>query len=314
MKKMLFFIFLASSLSIFSQRKYSKEISFTNDNDLYVSTFRDRYYTNGMFLSYRYASKKTFKKVLKKNYEIQIGHHIYTPFKATVSSVKLHDRPFAGYLFGKFGLSNFYKSNDILNLSGQIGVIGSSAYGEELMEIIHDIYKFRKAIGWKYQIPNTFALNLEATHVKPLLDSEYFDISWHNNIKLGTVFTDISTGIYSRIGFKPLQNLVNSIAFNGNLNNKKSKFNNKAEVFFYVKPTIWYVVHDTTIQGSLFNDKSPITFELNPFKFTTEFGIRFTANRFNFGYSIFYHTKKLKSPRVPNWNSYGSIQLSYQFN
>lgn len=316
MKKLLLFLFFGYSITLFSQRKYSKEINFTNDNDLYVSTKRDRYYSNGMFFSYRFISNFNNEKVAKRTYEFQIGHHIYTPFKAVVQSVSLHDRPFAGYLFANIGASNFYKDNSVLKLSTQVGVVGPSAFGKELMDIVHDIYGFTDAVGWKYQIKNAFALNFEATYVKPLISSKSktFDISWYNNAKVGTIFNDISTGLYGRIGFKPLQNLVNSIAFNGNLNRKDSKFNNEAEVFFYVKPLFSYVAYDTTIQGSMFNNDSPVTFDVKPFKFSTEFGLRFTSNRFNFGYSVFYHSKKLKSVNVPKAVFYGSIQINYQFN
>ncbi|WP_410477238.1 lipid A-modifier LpxR family protein [Polaribacter sp. Hel1_85] len=41
-----------------SQEKFSKEISLITDNDLYVSTVRDRYYSSGIFLAYRYLSEK----------------------------------------------------------------------------------------------------------------------------------------------------------------------------------------------------------------------------------------------------------------
>ena len=108
--------------------------------------------------------------------------------------------------------------------------------------------------------------------------------------------------------------MANSIAFNSNLNNQDSKYNNEIESFLYVKPMFSYIVYDATIQGSFLNTTSPITYTVLPFMFSTELGIRFTSNRFNLGYAIHYHTKKLKSLQVPGGNFYGSIQLNYQFN
>lgn len=316
MKKFLYTLLFFISLSVIAQRKYAKEFSFYNDNDLFTSTYQDRYYTNGMFFSYRYLAKNENSAIEKKIFEFQLGHEMYTPHKATVDQKTDHDRPFAAYLYGSFGFQNFYSNNSALKISAQVGVIGPSALGWELQDLIHDIYGFKKAIGWKYQIANAFAFNLNSNYKETLFSNtdNTFDVTWNNNFRLGTVFTDISTGLYTRIGFKPLQKLVNSIAFNSNLNDQNTKYNNETEVFLFVNPTIHYVLYDATIQGSFLNDNSMITYDVKPIKFTTQFGIRFTSNRFNFGYIVNLHTKKLKSLRVPNTNFYGTIIVNYQFN
>ena len=314
MKKNVFILLILFSTQLFSQQKYAKEFSFVNDNDLYTSIHRDSYYTNGMFFTYRYASNLSLKKAVKKIYSIQLGHHMYTPYKAIVQDINNHDRPFAGYLFGKFGVSNFYKNSTVLKTSIEIGAIGENAFSKELQDFIHELLGYKKGIGWKYQIADAFALNLQASYIKPLAKDNIFDINWTTTARAGTVYTDISSGFYGRIGLKSLENLSNSIAFNGNLNSKKSNSNTVSEAFIYIKPMLHYIIYDATIQGSFLNKTSPVTFDLEPFKFTTEIGIRFTLNRFNFGYAIHYHTKKLKSIRVPKDNIYGTIQLNYQFN
>jgi len=314
MKKNILLLFILLSLPSFSQRKYAKEFSFINDNDLYTSTYQDRYYTNGAFLTYRFLSKNQVKNVAKKIYKFQLGHHMYTPYKAIVETVEEHDRPFAGYLFGSFGINKFYTNESILKTSLQLGVIGSSALSEELQGVIHKMYGFKEATGWDYQIKDAFALNFKVGYIKKITKDNVFDLNWINSARLGTVYTDLSSGLFTRIGFKPLESIINSIAFHGNLNNHNTNFKNNAEVFIYLKPALHHVAYDATIEGSFLTEKSPVTFEVEPFKFTTEFGIRFTSNRFNFGYAINYHTKKLKSSRVPKGNFYGTIQLNYQFN
>lgn len=314
MKQKIFFFILLSSISLFSQRKYAKEFSFLNDNDLYISPNQDRYYTNGMFFSYRYLSNNTTEKLEKKIFEIQIGHHMYTPFKAIVEQSSDHDRPFAGYLFGSFGIHRFYKNETIIKTTLQLGALGPSALSKPMQDFIHEIYGFKKAIGWEDQISDALAVNLKIAYIKKLANDNYLDVKWVNNIRIGTVYTDFSTGFYGRIGLKPLQKIINSIAFNANLNNENTNFYNEIESFLYIKPMFSYVAYDATIEGSFLNDSSPITYDIEPFKFTAEIGIRFTANRFNFGYAINYHTKKLKSIRVPKGNFYGTLLFNYQFN
>ena len=152
MKKILLLLTFFNVFWIFSQQKFSKEISFINDNDLYVSVVRDRYYTNGMFLNYRYLSETKKEFVEKKIFQWQIGHKMFTPYKAVVTSKADHDRAFAAYLYGVFGFTNVYKTNKIFSTSVEVGVIGENAFGKELQNFIHDIYGFKRATGWEYQI------------------------------------------------------------------------------------------------------------------------------------------------------------------
>ena len=313
MKYFILSLVLFVSSYTLSQEKFSKEISLITDNDLYASAVRDRYYTSGVFLSYRYLSNKKSESLEKRILEWKVGQEMYTPFKATVDNVNNHDRPFAGYLYAGFGFKNIYKNNQILNLSTQIGVVGSNSYAEELQEFIHEIYGFKKAVGWEYQIENTFALNFNAEYLKSLITNKDYnlDLTWVNSLNLGTVYTDISTGFYSRIGLKPLQKLANSIAFNTNLNNEQTSYYREVESFFYIKPMLRYAIYDATLQGSLFNNTSKITKNLMPLVFDIELGLKFTVNRLNFGYTFNYNTSKSKDLRYTYGHKYGSIVVNY---
>ena len=84
MRKKVPFLFLFCAFSLYSQKKFSKEISFITENDLYTSTYNDRYYTNGMFLSFKYLPNKKNEKLEKKIFAWEIGHEMYTPKKATL--------------------------------------------------------------------------------------------------------------------------------------------------------------------------------------------------------------------------------------
>lgn len=314
-KTILSILMLLVTLTAYAQVKYKSVFSITNDNDLYISTTQDRYYTNGVFLNYSFATDSISNKLIKKIYSFELGQKLYSPFRANVRDISEHDRPFAGYLYAGAGFKNFYENNSFFGLSGEIGVIGPSAFGEQSMNFVHSIYGFNPADGWKYQIKDAFALNFRADFVQPLIKrSNYFDLNWKNSANLGTVFTDISTGIFSRIGTKKLQSIANSIGFGSNLNNKKSKFNNEIETFFYINPMVRFALYDATIQGSFLTSNNAVTYQLRPLVLTTEFGFWFTANRFNFKYMIVHQTKKLESERVPEGNLYGGIQINYLFN
>lgn len=308
-------LFLFVITTVFSQQKFSKEFSFVNDNDLYVSIKKDQYYTNGIFLSYRYLASN-FKKLEKKIYELQLGHEIYTPFKPTVNSILEHDRPFAGYLYGNFGILRVYKNKSILKTTIQLGVLGPNSMGEELQKGIHRLYNFDLPDGWKYQIENTFALNFDLDYIKPLQTdtSNHYDINFMNRLRTGTIFNEISSGFMGRIGFRELQPIDNSIAFNTSLNNDNTNYTRGIESFLYYQTSLTYVVYDATIQGSLFNNNSPITFTPTSFRFDFELGYKFTSNRWNFGYAYHFHSNKLPNLRKNKGNDYGRLFFSYLFN
>uniref|UniRef100_UPI004047D54A lipid A-modifier LpxR family protein n=1 Tax=Polaribacter sp. TaxID=1920175 RepID=UPI004047D54A len=66
MKSIFCFIYLLSVSSVFSQNSYSKSISLVSDNDLYTSTYRDRYYSNGLFVRYQFLGTSANEKLEKK--------------------------------------------------------------------------------------------------------------------------------------------------------------------------------------------------------------------------------------------------------
>ncbi len=313
MKNYIYIFVLSVSYLTTSQEKFSKELSFIAENDLFVSTFQDRYYSSGLFLSYRYLSKSKGTSLEKRIFKWELGHKIYTPYKSTITNVVDHDRPFAGYLYGSFGIDRVYKKNQLLNTSLQIGVIGPNSFAREMQQFTHDVYDFRKAIGWKYQIKNALALNFSFNYLKTILKTKknHIDVTWVNHLNFGSIFTNTASGVYTRIGIKPLQKLTNTIAFNTHLNNAQNNSFKEIESFFYIKPMISYVFYDATLQGSFLNKKSPVTKEIVPVVFNTEIGLRFTVNRLNFGYAFIYNTNKSKELRYSNGHKYGRITLNY---
>lgn len=312
MKKGITFLLLLFSAKIFSQNPLTKELSIKTDNDLYVSYKKDRYYTNGLILSYRYLKKNHKKNNSKRIYEIQLGQQLYTPQRANVKFISEHDRPFAGYSFIGFGFSNYYKKNSVFNTSIQIGALGKYSFGDKTMKFIHNLYGFDEAKGWKYQIANAFTFNLKVNYIKPInkLSSEKIKTDWISSVNTGFIYNNLSTAVKFRIGFSPLKNNYNSVSYNGSLSHTQNRTN---EFFFHLKPSLSYTMYDATIQGSFLNDNSPITYELKPIVFSCELGVVYTTKKMNFGYTLNTYSKKLKSSNVPKIIKYGTVSLSYFF-
>lgn len=310
-KKKVFILLILTTVLSFAQEK-TAEIGFITDNDLYTSSKNDMYYTNGLELFYRFLSKNSNEKINKKITEFRVGQYIYNPRFINEEAVTLNDRPFTGYLFAEAGRSFFYQTESVLKTDFQLGYMGPNALGEETQEGFHQIIGYKKVYGWENQLHNALAVQAHVMYSKkwfPTKHNDFIDLHFQSEANVGTIFTGVSTGFLARFGFKKLLPVYDS-----NLHNASVSFEpqfNIREFYFYAMPSVNYQFYDATIQGSMFNDTSPLTFDLEPLRFNAEAGLKYRHNNFNMSYSFIYRGRELKDP-VHNTNKgyfYGSIRL-----
>ncbi|RZK59070.1 MAG: lipid A deacylase LpxR family protein [Pedobacter sp.] len=281
LKKLTFAILLifATSVCSFAQEQKS-EFGFKSDNDAYLFYGQDRYYTNGLFIYFRHATdqKKLGEKLEKLTYEITAGQKMYNPISGYRPDPKTQDRPFAGYLYAGGNVNLFYKKESILKAGLEVGVIG----------------------------------NLSAQYTQLLHRSAKKDVdfSFEGYANVGTTYSGAGAGILFRAG--SINQLFNSAATNSVIsNNSKTEKLVKKEIFFYAKPQINFVAYDATIQGSMFNDDSPVTFDAKPLVFAQQLGLNYSTPRFTFDYSVLFKSQEVKS--VAKAHQYGTIAMYYRF-
>ncbi|MBA0882708.1 lipid A deacylase LpxR family protein [Flavobacterium undicola] len=312
--KTVLFVYLLLLFSVtLSSQNSSVEIGIVTDNDLYTSSKNDQYYTNGLEVFYRYLSKKNKPQLVKKINQIRLGQYIYSPRSIYKNQEEMFDRPFAGYLFGEFGNTNFYTNQAVLKKYVQIGYVGPNSFANEVQSETHRLFHYKAFEEWDYQIKNTLGLQTYAMFAKPFfsgIKSRRIDFQWQSEVKLGTIFTSLSTGFVTRIGIKRLVLLSDSNSYGGSLKADVSPL--ESEFYFYMTPSFNYQIYDATIQGSLFNDNSPVTFDITPFRFNGEAGLRYRINNLNLSYAFVYRGKELKSDRNIGY-FYGSVAVSYLF-
>ncbi|CAM3725613.1 lipid A deacylase LpxR family protein [Flavobacterium chungbukense] len=312
-KKQLFAFLILTVTLTFGQGKKT-EIGFISDNDLYTSSKNDMYYTNGLELFYRFLSKNNNEKINKEITEFRIGQYLYNPRFINEEAVDINDRPFAGYLFAEAGKSFFYQSESVLKTDFQIGFLGPNALGEELQEGFHKIIGYKKVYGWENQIHNALGLQAHVMYSKKLFPSQhndFVDLHWQSEANLGTIFTGVSTGFMARFGFKNLLPIYDSNMHDASVSAEIQS--NIREFYFYAMPSVNYQFYDATIEGSMFNDTSPITFELKPLRFNAEAGLKYRYNNFNISYSFIYRGRELNDPGIDTNKGYffGSIRMGF---
>jgi lipid A 3-O-deacylase len=139
-------------------------VSLTLENDALVNS--DRHYTQGSFLSYlsedntlpRWAEVAvdafpTFGyQIAARKWGFGIGQEIYTPENLQTNVLQVDDRPYAGWLFGRFTLqrrgamSRRWSAIETFNLD--FGVIGPEAQAEETQKSWHG----DDPQGWQHQL------------------------------------------------------------------------------------------------------------------------------------------------------------------
>ena len=312
-KKALFAFLILTATLTFGQGK-TTEIGFITDNDLYTSSKNDMYYTNGLEIFYRFLSKNENEKINKKITEFRAGQYIYNPRFINKEAVDVNDRPFTGYLFAEAGRSFFYQSESVLKTNFQLGYMGPNAFGEETQEGFHKLIGYKTVYGWDNQLHNALAVQAHVMYSKKLFPSkhnDFIDLHFQSEANLGTIFTGVSTGFLTRIGFKRLTPIYDSNLHDASVSAEAQP--NIREFYFYAMSSVNYQFYDATIEGSMFNDTSPVTFDLVPLRFNAEFGLKYRHNNFNMSYSFIYRGRELEGD-VNDTNTgyfFGSIRMGF---
>ncbi|CAM2842123.1 lipid A deacylase LpxR family protein [Flavobacterium frigoris] len=305
-------LFMATTF--LSGQTSTNEVGMVTENDLYTSSKNDKYYTNGLEFFYRFLAKNDDKKVSKKIIEFIIGQYIYNPQFINKGAVAVIDRPFAGYLFGAVDKGFFFKNESVFKGRIELGFVGSKSFAEETQKRFHKFFSYKQVYGWETQVTNTLAIQshfLFSNKLLPKLNKDKVDFHFQSEADLGTIFTSVSAGFLTRIGFKKLAPIYDSNLYGASVSSTSGRV--VEEFYFYIAPSIKYQLYDATIQGSLFNNNSSVTFDLIPVRFNGEAGFKYRKNNLNLSYAFVYRSKELYN-NINTGYFYGSIGGSYLFN
>lgn len=308
---MLLFFFGMFFLVGWAQRP--AEVGIISDNDLYTSSVNDKYYTNGLELYLRYLGKSENPKVTKKFYEFKLGQYVYNPHTRFAEQIERIDRPFAGYLFAEAGRNLFYQDESVFKANLQLGYVGPNSFAKEAQEVFHDVFGYKRIYGWDSEIRNALAVQANVFVSKKILGTltgDHFDFHLQVEANAGTIFDNVSVGFLSRISLKKLLPIYNSNLYGATANADKKIYRSESEFYFYLNPGVNYQWYDATIQGSMFSNSSPVTFDLIPLRFVGEGGFKFRKNNWNLSYVFVYRGKEVDHP-VNTGYFYGSIVIGH---
>lgn len=327
LKVLLVSFFFLQSLSAVSQTKtYKNELGFNSENDSYLGTGQDRYYTNGLFISFRSAinpklrfdsAYKTANPnahiLVKKIWSLSIGQQLFNAQTGAVPNITFVDRPFAAYLYAAGSLQFIDSKENNGKLTLQVGTIGPSALGEEAQNFIHDTFGFYDINGWQYQVKDEIGVNaiLNLQYLLKKSKDKKSEFSIPVEARLGNTYSGLKAGILFRAGM--LNPLYHSVATNSNVSTYQEANVNEKEFYFFAKPSLDLVIYDATFKGGLLReDKGAVTYESNLLVFSQEVGVAYAKNRWTADFSLIFRSKESKA--MVNTHKYGSVNLFYRFN
>lgn len=306
-KKIGFLPILFLVVSCFSQNNKVFRVGISIDNDSFTSVVNDKYYTAGtkIFVNYFSKNSEENRRIIKG---FSLFQKIFNPAWVKSENIEYHNRPYAGLLVGEHEVNRFYSSELIWKTQYQMGFIGPNSFAKEFQEWMHANFSFGKVYGWESQIHNAFVIQYNSTLVKPITGfskSGNYDFYWKSSIEAGTAFNSLNSGLLFRVSLKKgLQKLSKSNFF--------PSFINQKEFYFYLNPEAKLQLYDATIQGSMFSNNSPLTYDIIPVRFILNAGINYDSENLHLKYEFHYTTNEISKSTATGYY-YGTLSLAYDF-
>jgi len=281
----------------------NEQIEFRIDNDQFA--FKDRYYTNGLFLTYKKKIDHNFLFFTKEGgeiqYEIRFGHEVYNPQKKRLSDVNEFHRPFAGWLFGAFSVGKI-KTKEAFFITLESGVTGDESKAKDFQNWIHSTFNFGREVIWIEQIEFKWLFNLKVQYIYDLLLDKNNALQFETRPTIGTKDISLENKVTYFFGkFNDLQNTSRAEVIDKKENN---------EMFGFLSLGHSYVVHNALIEGSLFKDDLLFTTNATNNVINWKFGV---VNKHKKTTLKLIYTFNTKETKASSGHSYASLIFSRNF-
>ncbi|TXD84899.1 lipid A deacylase LpxR family protein [Subsaximicrobium wynnwilliamsii] len=295
-------------LEAFRSINSERYFRFHYDNDFFAAT--DEIYTQGYHFEFvaPVFSKNPLNFMLlkpegfKTKFGLSLEHIGFTPNHYELPEIQYGDRPFASAIMLKsFSVSTHTQQKLRWHSSLSLGLIGPGAFGEEMQVGIHKWTGNKTPLGWRHQIKNDVVINYQVGIEKQVFQfNDILFLQAQSTLDVGSLFTNISAGANLVVG--QFENVFSSEA-------KEGRF----QIYAYAQPVVTAVGHDATLQGGLFNTRSPYTISngnLERFTAQFNFGLVIQTKRLYFEYSRSSISKEFETGETAKW---GGFRVGYRF-
>ncbi|MEB8345770.1 DUF2219 family protein [Flavobacteriaceae bacterium KMM 6898] len=276
------------------------QLELRHDNDFF--TFTDRYYTSGLFLTYRTLLQKGILSSGKEQLKFSIGQEIFTPSNIKSDEIADLDRPYVGFL-GLVGGWSHVQNSSLLEADLLLGVAGPASGASGFQKWYHHTFVVSDPPVWGNQMENSIHVNLYANYLKEWrLAPNPFSV--HISIKpqfaIGTRDSYVHPEFMATFGRRnPLSSSM--------IHNQLGAVDR--EIFFSLVAGHRFVFHNALLDGNALGDNSVflVQADKNVWYFGFDFKHRFGQNNYWVGYRI-------NSPESQGTQAHRYIILSYARN
>ena len=138
------------------------QIGLRHDNDFILLT--DRYYTAGLFLTYRHRLEKGFFNAQNEQFTFSIGQEIITPSYLITKDVKELDRAYVGFTALRSGWS-YVGRNNLIEANFLLGLAGKASGAGSLQRWYHHSVMKTETPTWVGEMENSVHYNLYVRHL-----------------------------------------------------------------------------------------------------------------------------------------------------
>jgi len=342
-------VMLFTTAPVLAARPPSKSWTFTFrlENDLFANT--DRFYTNGIKLSWispdmdyfrdlDWLKKKTdFRKWtnrlidllpfsnnpdMQRNIALSVGQKMFTPGDISRHDLINGDRPYAGWLYGSVAFHN--KNDRVLNtIEIQAGLIGDWSLARQTQDFIHGLRGIDKAQGWDNQLNNEFGFALIYDRKERLIRRTDFSGQWGMDLisyyggAAGTVLTHVDAGAELRLGWNLPTDFGSALIrpagdTNAPADTMDPRYDPSGKTFsfhVFAAATGRLVLRDIFLDGNTFSRSHSVSRELLVGDFVI--GASLVYRKVKFSYAQVLRTKEFKAQQ--SGHNFGSISISYTY-
>lgn len=297
------------------------EITGITDNDDYTIRYTDRYYSNGLFLKFSSALKDLNEKnpkSVKKLLTIEAGQLMYNPYSHDKNYLNTMDRPFAGVLYVKPLITGITAKENVWQLGVQAGILGPSAFGQQVQTWWHNAFHILSLHGWETQLNNEAFINATGSYnyhlFKKQKDNPWLDAYASASASLGNNLTNASVGLKFKIG--AFEKAFQSVAWSSRIQKSKQlpAYRKNHEAYIYFEPQLTYQAYNAVLQGGLFKQDAAKGFfytSLRPIVYQHSWGLLFAQNHWTVQFGYTFRTREAKHQIAIE--NYGTVRLAYRF-
>jgi lipid A 3-O-deacylase len=294
------------------------------ENDWFGDSDHD--YTNGVEATYTTAPQDTpdwlvgiahwipfFSAKGDVRTRYAIGQNMFTPIDKTLANPLSADRPYAGFLYGTFGLVG--DSGTYLDqLQFTVGVVGPMSLAGDAQNWVHGIVGDKKAKGWHYQLHNEPGLIIQYERSIKIIPPQtvvglIFDVEPHYGAAVGNVYDFINAGLMARLGFN-LPNDYGPMRIDPSMpgsNFFEPTGGFSAYVFAGVDGRA--IARNLFLDGNTFEDSRSVV--KRNLVYDIDLGAVMTFNAFRLSYTYVIRTREYSTQ--PNNSKFGAVALSFRF-